>query len=428
MFFKSLSKYVSQQALLFKSLKKAKSLGKNHSILTSLKASTFSSLLLSNRNVISENHHQYQDDQGSYNNSHSCVLLSIFGALASGLSIMVLCDTIPQQSHSENASLHFSFIQYPSNNPIEDRWSVYQLKALPGSITAVFDGHGGWQMAEFARKHLAKEIDERLGANKNKSFSSTDEYIITSIQEGFDQVENNFLEAARVAYNIGYGKVGGVGSCALLTLTHNGKIYVANLGDCQGVICKSDDNGGKVSLRKINKKLNANSKKEQERLRRIFKEEENNIVICRENDRKSCYVKGRLQPTRAFGDFDMKHEGFNNPSNLSREYGFYRKFEIFKGNYVTHKPEISVFDVEKDDKYLVLSTDGMWDELSRDDVRLIIEGGKGKNKQNITEELLNLALKKAAEKKNITEEEIKAIKVGSRRDHHDDMTIVIVDL
>jgi len=347
------------------------------------------------------------------------------GALAGGLSIMVLCDTTMDSNHNHS---NFSHIQYPSNNPIEDRWLVHQLKALSGSITAVFDGHGGWQMAEFARQHLAKEIDVRLEANKNKSFSSTDEYIITSIQEGFDQVENKFLEAARVAYNIGYGKVGGVGSCALLTLTYNGKIYVANLGDCQGVICKSDNDDRKVSLRKINKKLNANSKKEQERLRNIFKEEEKDIVICKKDDPKSCYVKGRLQPTRAFGDFDMKHEDFNNPNNLSREYGFYKRFDIFKGNYVTHKPEISMFDIEKNDKYLILSTDGMWDELSRDDVGVIIEKNKDHSKKKITEDLLNLALKKAAEKKNIKEEELRAIKVGSRRDHHDDMTIVIVDL
>lgn len=87
-------------------------------------------------------------------------------------------------------------------------------------------------------------------------------------------------------------------------------LYSANLGDCKGIIVNIDDRGIS-SFRKINHMLNANSKKEQVRLRTLFAEDED-IVVCRKGN-GSCYVKNRLQPTRALGDLRLKFNEFNNP-------------------------------------------------------------------------------------------------------------------
>ena len=35
-------------------------------------------------------------------------------------------------------------IQYPGNEPIEDRINAHYLKNINGYYAAVFDGHGGW--------------------------------------------------------------------------------------------------------------------------------------------------------------------------------------------------------------------------------------------------------------------------------------------
>ena len=40
-------------------------------------------------------------------------------------------------------------VEYPANNPIEDRQLIQQLKSIDGYVAAVFDGHGGWQMVHF---------------------------------------------------------------------------------------------------------------------------------------------------------------------------------------------------------------------------------------------------------------------------------------
>ncbi len=86
----------------------------------------------------------------------------------------------------------------------------------------------------------------------------------------------------------------------------------------------------------------------------------------------ACYVKNALQPTRSFGDFRLKYPEFNNPKNYNYEYDFPRKIQNFKGPYITHEPEIKIFDVTKDDKFIVIGTDGLWDELNRKDVASIV--------------------------------------------------------
>ncbi len=40
--------------------------------------------------------------------------------------------------------------------------------------------------------------------------------------------------------------------------------------------------------------------------------------------------------------------------------------KIFTGPYITHKPDIKIFELNDNDKYLILASDGLWDELNKD--------------------------------------------------------------
>lgn len=62
----------------------------------------------------------------------------------------------------------------------------------------------------------------------------------------------------------------------------------------------------------------------------------------------------------------MKHPEFNF-TNLS----------TFTGPYIEYKPVVSHFKRMKDDKYLILATDGMWDELEDQDVEKISKQHSG---------------------------------------------------
>lgn len=45
-----------------------------------------------------------------------------------------------------------------------------------------------------------------------------------------------------------------------------------------------------------------------------------------------------------------------------------RRIDPFNGPYLTHVPDIKIMNLEAGDKYLVLSSDGMWDELDKREV------------------------------------------------------------
>lgn len=71
-------------------------------------------------------------------------------------------------------------------------------------------------------------------------------------------------------------------------------------------------------------------------------------------------------PSRAFGDFRLKHDDFNF-HYFSPELGYRRPIakENYNGPYITHKPDVQVFDLTERDQFLVLASDGLWDELNR---------------------------------------------------------------
>ena len=64
----------------------------------------------------------------------------------------------------------------------------------------------------------------------------------------------------------------------------------------------------------------------------------------------SCYVKGRLQPTRSLGDLRLKHSEFNNPEKFTTEHDYQSQLKVFTGPYITWEPEIKVFDLKKTHK------------------------------------------------------------------------------
>jgi len=88
------------------------------------------------------------------------------------------------------------------------------------------------------------------------------------------------------------------------------------------------------------------------------------VVVCKRGDPKACYVKGSLMPTRAIGDLRLKHPEFNfHESN--EKHGYRRSIPLFKGPYISHEPDIQVIPLSAEDKYLVMASDGLWDEISR---------------------------------------------------------------
>lgn len=89
----------------------------------------------------------------------------------------------------------------------------------------------------------------------------TDEEIKKAINEAFNKVENEWYEITKVAFHNGFPKAAYMGSCALIAVVHNNKLYVANAGDSKAcVLSKMTD--GTYERIKVSKTFNANKKYE----------------------------------------------------------------------------------------------------------------------------------------------------------------------
>lgn len=158
-------------------------------------------------------------------------------------------------------------------------------------------------MSELAMKKMHLYIDEEL----KKSRSKGDKEITQAIINGFSKVEEEWIKIAQLSFHGGFPKAASVGSCGLVSIVHNNKLYVANAGDSKAVLLRQKESG-EFERVKISKTFNANKKYEQDRLKNQYPSEKD-IVICR--SKSACYVKGRLMPTKALGDLHLKLDEFN---------------------------------------------------------------------------------------------------------------------
>lgn len=322
-------------------------------------------------------------------------------------------------------------LQYPANNPIEDRFAYHSFSSVDGFTAIVFDGHGGSQVAEFAHKTLHLYLDNHQKVCQENNKELNDDLVKDSINAAFTQVENEFLEMARAGYELGFGKFAGVGACCLCAVVLNNKLYVANSGDCRGIVLRKSDkqDGSNYEFVKLNANQNANSKKIQKYLREKFPNEKD-IVVCKRPPNEGCYVKGRLQPARSFGDLRLKYAEFNNPNKLSSDLGFRPPIKNYSGGYIEYIPEIRVFDQQPNDTGFLLASDGLWDEMNFKTATnyLVGDANKARTGKKYCEKLMLEALEHAADESPMDLNELKNLRLGARRSYHDDITLVYVDL
>ena len=123
----------------------------------------------------------------------------------------------------------------------------------------------------------------------------------------------------------------------------------------------------------------------------------------------------------------MKYAEFNE-LKYPMNYGYRKPLKKYTGNYITHKPDIKEFKLTKDDKYLILGSDGLWDEISFIDACKIFQENEA-NVDDLSKKLFESALNVVSKKYHISNSDIMEWNfVQNRRDVHDDITIVVVDL
>ncbi|OMO93177.1 phosphatase 2C (PP2C)-like protein [Corchorus olitorius] len=141
---------------------------------------------------------------------------------------------------------------------------------------------------------------------------------------------------------------------------------------------------------------------------------------CIVNDR----VKGRLKVTRAFGAGFLKKPKLNDAL-----LEMFRNQYIGTAPYISCSPSLCHHRICPSDQFLILSSDGLYQYLSNQEVVSLVENfmekfPDGDPAQHLIEELLFRAAKKAG----MDFHELLDIPQGDRRKYHDDVTVMVISL
>jgi serine/threonine protein phosphatase PrpC len=217
----------------------------------------------------------------------------------------------------------------------EDRYCIVRYNDI--LLYGVFDGHGGYKVAENLTRllpiYIFKELDginlsneSRVAAAINKAYLKLDRYFF----------DNEYAE----------------GSTAVISLVINSKIYLINLGDSRCLIVQN----GKVLRATQDHK--PNSFGEISRIKSTGSFVSNGIIPR---------VGGLLAVSRSFGDMELKTRSG-------------QKVYLGENAPVSPLPSVTKFNIPSNtqDIYIVMATDGLWDVLSNQEVASLL-GSYGSN-------------------------------------------------
>lgn len=328
-----------------------------------------------------------------------------------------LSDVI--QSKDSALFWRYDMDSYAANRHNEDRTQYVSdtiRQATTGEVWPVFfcacyDGHGGEEAVEFVQKRLYGNIRHHLEAGKVA--------VNEAIMKGFMDTDHEFHRVSRRKFEQGMWSACSVGACAVIALVFQNKLYVASCGDCRAVMAFRESDG-KLSVEQITLDHSANEAYEQKRLRNLHSDDKD---IVREIGVNNFYVKGRLQPTRSLGDTYMKCKDVNRspmPRGLRIRGSFQRP-------YISAVPD--VFEVDLKDRrpeFLVLGSDGLYGEMSNEDIVRLVSHYRESGVANTSMALRAAVLERVAKYYGVSKKDIEQMRPGERRNYHDDITIDVL--
>ncbi|KAL9691203.1 hypothetical protein QQ045_011622 [Rhodiola kirilowii] len=253
-----------------------------------------------------------------------------------------------------------------------------------------------------------------------------------------------------------------MGSCLLVVLMRDEDVYVMNVGDSRAIVAQSEQQdkvGPSVDLEEVAESgesiegiVKETPKTLSEKVDEIVKnhsiqvtkltalqlstdhntsiEEEVLRTKSEHPDDSQCIVNehpygiGRLKVTRVFGAGFLKQPKWNDPL-----LEMFRNDYIGTAPYVSCTPSLRHHKLCQRDQFLVLSSDGLYQYLTNQEVvshvdSFMEKSSEGDPAQHLIEELLSRAAKKAG----MDLHELLDIPQGERRKYHDDVTVMVVSL
>ena len=253
----------------------------------------------------------------------------------------------------------------------EDRVSVCSLIKKPSSSKmktwpkisyfAIFDGHGGEECSEFLKNNYMNYLIE----NANFPFD-----IKLSMIESFQKIEDDFFKL-KCKDNLEDSDKSG--SCALVSVIFDNKIYIANIGDSRAIMSI----GGGTKVRQLTADQKPDNMKEFERALKNGSKiylDDNDDPDRDESKIEFIKDKAELEKMKEIKENSKEEKIFRvYPSDLAvmRTVGDIKaKKKEFGGipGTIINIPEVYIFDINSSDDFIVMGCDGIFDDLSNQEI------------------------------------------------------------
>lgn len=238
-----------------------------------------------------------------------------------------------------------------------------KLKTWPKiSYFAIFDGHGGEECSEF----LKENYDKYLIENKNFPFD-----IKLSMIETFQKIEEDFFKLK--CKEDSFEDSDKSGSCALVAIIFDNKVYIANIGDSRAIM--SINGGTKVKQLTVDHK--PDNVKEFERALKTGSKiylDDNDDPFRDESTLEFIKDKIELEKMKEIKNNTDDEKIFRvYPSDLAvmRTIGDIKaKKKEFGGipGTIINIPDIFIFEINSNDDFIVMGCDGIYDDLSNEEI------------------------------------------------------------
>ena len=237
--------------------------------------------------------------------------------------------------------ISYAYIDYPNLEHRKEMEDFHCIKQALGkrynlSYFAIFDGHGGKEVASFLsinlHHYLINELNNiQFGINDEENINN----IIECIKLAFIKIDKDILSNDNLANDVGstatlifiyYNNLNAIENYNNENQNLERTLICANIGDSSGYLIN------KSNIKLITKHHKCEDASEVKRIR-----DQGGIVF-------QGRIFGKLILTRTLGDKEMKKYG------------------------VIPEPDFYIKKIEKDDFFVIIGSDGIWDVINEDEL------------------------------------------------------------
>ncbi|KAL8143233.1 hypothetical protein V2J09_016265 [Rumex salicifolius] len=335
-------------------------------------------------------------------------LESCFGGGRGGTGSIVKSDELVWQTNLRSHSYgEYSMAVVQANCFLEDQGQV--LASPSTTFAGIFDGHGGPDASRFINRNIFSILQNFMLEQGGLS--------VDVMRKTCEATEGQFIRLVRKEWLMN-PRIALCGSCCLFAAISDNNLYIANVGDSRAVLGRKVYEGGMFSppvvvAERLTTDHNVGDEDVRKEVRALHSDESGIVVYTR-----GCWrIKGIIQVSRSIGDIYLKYPEF---SKIYMQFG---SSAPLKRAVITAKPSVSVRKLESDDLFLILASDGLWENLSDQRATEIVYRSP---RVGIAERLARAAIEEAARKRGLRYEDLSLLDRGLRRHIHDDITVIVI--